>query len=70
MAELHRQLLLRGIDDLIAEAGTPADQRRVRWAHEILTSEQDGVNYLHSGFCQAALPHREPPPGRTTCAPS
>lgn len=60
MAELHRQLLLRGIDDLIAEAGTPADQRRVRWAHEILTSEQDGVNYLHSGFCQAALPHREP----------
>ena len=22
--------------------------------------EQEAVNYLHSGFCQAALPHREP----------
>jgi hypothetical protein len=32
----------------------------VLWAQEILSVEQDGVNYLHSGFCQAALPHREP----------
>jgi hypothetical protein len=60
MAEVHRQLMLRGFHEVIAEADTPATQRRVRWAHEILSAEQDGVNYLHSGFCQAALPHREP----------
>lgn len=60
MAEVHRQLMLRGFEEVIAEAETPAAQRRVRWAHEILSAEQDGVNYLHSGFCQAALPHREP----------
>lgn len=45
---------------MLAETETAADRRRVRWAHEVLSLEQDGVNYLHSGFCQAALPHREP----------
>lgn len=60
MAEVHRQLMLRGFDEVIAEAETPAAQRRVRWAHEMLSAEQESVNYLHSGFCQAALPHREP----------
>lgn len=60
MAELHRQLILRGLEDVLAEADTAADRRRVQWAHEILSVEQDTVNYLHSGFCQAALPHREP----------
>lgn len=60
MGELHRQLLLQGFDQMVAEAVTPADQRRLQWAREILSLEQDTVNYLHSGFCQAALPHREP----------
>ncbi len=60
MAELHRQLLLKGLDGVLAETETPADRRRAQWAHEILTTEHDVVNYLHSGFCQAALPHREP----------
>jgi hypothetical protein len=60
MAEIHRQLVLRGLDEVLAETETAAERRRVRWAHEVLSLEQDGVNYLHSGFCQAALPHREP----------
>jgi hypothetical protein len=60
MAEVHCQLILHGFEQVIAEAATPAEQRRVRWPHEILSIEQDAVNYLHSGFCQAALPHREP----------
>ncbi len=60
MVEIHRQLVLRGLDEVLAETETTADRRRVRWAHEVLSLEQDGVNYLHSGFCQAALPHREP----------
>jgi Plasmid encoded RepA protein len=60
MAELHRQLILHGFEQVLSGAETPAEQRRVRWAHEILSLEQDTVNYLHSGFCQAALPHREP----------
>lgn len=60
MAELHRQLTLRGFEELLAEADTPAERRRLRWARGILSADQDAVNYLHSGFCQAALPHREP----------
>jgi hypothetical protein len=60
MAEVHRQLILHGLEQVIAEVDTPAEQRRVRWAHEILSVEQDAINYLHSGFCQATLPHREP----------
>src|SRR5690349_13889558 len=60
MAELHRQLMLHGFEQVLSGTETPAEQRRVRWAHEILSLEQDTVNYLHSGFCQAALPHREP----------
>lgn len=60
MAEVHRQLVLHGIENVLAEADTPADRRRATWAHEILSLEQEAVNYLHSGFCQAALPHREP----------
>lgn len=60
MAEVHRQLILRGLDEVLAKAETPTERRRVRWAHEVLSVEQDSVNYLHSGFCQAALPHREP----------
>lgn len=60
MAEIHRQLILRGFEQVVAEAGTPAEKRRARWAQEMLSAEQEAVNYLHSGFCQAALPHREP----------
>ncbi len=60
MAEVHRQLVLRGLDEVLAETDTAAERRRVRWAQEILSIEQEVVNYLHSGFCQAALPHREP----------
>jgi hypothetical protein len=60
MAEVHNQLVLYGLEHILAEADTPATRRRVRWAHEMLSLEQDAVNYLHSGFCQAALPHREP----------
>jgi hypothetical protein len=60
MAALHRQLLLKGLEGVLAESETPADRRRAQWAHEVLTSEHDTINYLHSGFCQAALPHREP----------
>ena len=60
MAEVHRQLVLRGFEAVLAEAETPAERRRVRWAHDTLALEQDTINYLHSGFCQAALPHREP----------
>lgn len=60
MAELHRQLVLNGLENVLAEADTVVDRRRARWAHEILSLEQDTINYLHSGFCQAALPHREP----------
>ena len=60
MAELHRQLMLKGLDGVLAESETLADRRRAKWAHEILSTEHDTVNYLHSGFCQAALPHREP----------
>ncbi len=60
MAELHRQLMLRGLEQVLASSEDQAERRRVQWAHEILTTEHDTVNYLHSGFCQAALPHREP----------
>ena len=60
MAEVHYQLVQHGLEHILAEADTLATRRRVRWAHEILSLEQDAVNYLHSGFCQAALPHREP----------
>jgi hypothetical protein len=60
MAEVHRQLVLRGLDDVLAEADTPKERRRVQSAHDALLLEQDAINYLHSGFCQAALPHREP----------
>jgi len=60
MAQVHQQLQLYGIEEVLAQAETEAERRRIHWAHEILSTEQDGVNYLHSGFCQAALPHREP----------
>ena len=38
MAEIHRQLILHGFEQMIAGADTPAEQRRVRWAREILSS--------------------------------
>lgn len=60
MAEVHRQLMLHGLENVLAEADTPAERRRAKWAHQIISVEQEAVNYLHSGFCQAALPHREP----------
>jgi hypothetical protein len=60
MAQVHQQLQLYGMEEMLARAETEAERRRIQWAHEILSTEQDGVNYLHSGFCQAALPHREP----------
>lgn len=60
MDGVHAQLRLRGLDEVLDAARTNADRRRVRWAHEMMTVEHDSIGFLHSGFCQAALPHREP----------
>jgi hypothetical protein len=52
--------MLQGFEEVVARADTPGERRRARWAHDMLSAEQEAVNYLHAGFCQAALPHREP----------
>jgi hypothetical protein len=60
MADVHQQLMLHGLEQVMATADSAAERRRVRWAHEMMSLENDTINYLHSGFAQAALPHREP----------
>lgn len=64
MAEIHEQLLLRGFRTIINEAkarnASRQELRRIETAQEIMSSIEDDISYLHSGFCLAGLPHQRP----------
>lgn len=64
MAEIHEQLMLRGFAAMLREASSRnaprSDIRRIEAAHEIMSSIEDEISYLHSGFCLAGLPHQKP----------
>jgi hypothetical protein len=64
MAEIHNQLLFRGFKAVLAEAkhrnASRQEIRRIEAAQEIMSSIEDDISYLHSGFCLAGLPHMRP----------
>lgn len=64
MAEIHNQLLLKGFKQLLREAESQSaprrELRRLEAAHEIMSSIEEDISYLHSGFCLAGLPHMRP----------
>jgi hypothetical protein len=64
MADIHNQLMLHGFDAVLADArqrrATRQELRRIEAAHEIMSSIEDEISYLHSGFCLAGLPHQKP----------
>ena len=64
MADIHRQLLIKGFNRLLKEAEGQSisrrELRRLEAAHEIMSSVEDEISYLHSGFCLAGLPHMRP----------
>jgi hypothetical protein len=64
MAEIHDQLMLKGFKQLMREAqlrnASRQEIRRLAAAHEIMSSIEDDISFLHSGFCLAGLPHTKP----------
>jgi hypothetical protein len=64
MAEIHDQLMLKGFKQLLREAqlrnASRQEIRRLAAAHEIMSSIEDDISFLHSGFCLAGLPHTRP----------
>lgn len=52
--------MLEGFDAVMSRAQDEKERRRVSWAQEMLSNELEAISYLHSGFCQASLPHRCP----------
>jgi Plasmid encoded RepA protein len=74
MNALHRQIELFGREEVerqaiertrrvLGDPNAPGDAetlQRIRWAAEILGNEDIDIGFLHAGFCQASLPHRQP----------
>lgn len=60
MTGIYEQLNLLGLDQALDLARTASERKRLRMAHDYLSNEDLETNYLYSGFCQTALPHREP----------
>ncbi|MBI1778540.1 MAG: plasmid replication protein [Proteobacteria bacterium] len=64
MAEIHDQLMLKGFKQLLREAqlrnASRQEIRRLEAAHEIMSSIEEDISFLHSGFCLAGLPHMRP----------
>jgi hypothetical protein len=62
MAEIHEQLNLFGVETVRSKARSAKDRRRIDAAHQLMTADggAETIHYLHSGFCQAALPHTRP----------
>lgn len=64
MKTIHDQLMLRGFQQVLRDAQTRdaprRELRRIEAAHEIMSSIDDEISYLHSGFCLAGLPHMRP----------
>src|SRR5258708_11152432 len=64
MADILDQLMLKGFNQLMREAQTRnasrQEVRRLAAAHEIMSSIEEDISFLHSGFCLAGLPHTRP----------
>ena len=64
MATIHNQLMLKGFKQALRDAqnqnASRRELRRLEVAHEIMSSIEDEISYLHSGFCLAGLPHMRP----------
>ncbi|MEA1938872.1 MAG: replication protein RepA [Pseudomonadota bacterium] len=64
MADIHHQLQLFGVDKVVedahAEGANKREIARIHNAFRTLSNEDDGISFLHSGFCMAAMPHRKP----------
>jgi Plasmid encoded RepA protein len=74
MGDLHRQIELFGREEVErleverqrkllgdpAAPGNPHVLQRIQWAADVLANEDHEIGFLHAGFCQASLPHRQP----------
>lgn len=70
MAEIHKQLEMFGVEKVLEEARLARkpvkELARIEAAFRAMSAEDDGLSFLHSGFCMAALPHRRPDDDRDT----
>ena len=62
MGKVHRIIEEQG--QLIARSSGDFDRREIEAATAYMADEDNGIGFLYSGWCQAALPHRRLPNGK------
>lgn len=62
MGKVHRVIEEQG--QLIARNSGDFDRREIEAAIAYMADEDNGIGFLYSGWCQAALPHRRLPNGK------
>jgi hypothetical protein len=58
MAEVHRLVLVHGVDGARAMAANRAERRLVDLAARVLAEESDALGFSYAGFCMTSLPHK------------
>ena len=59
MGTVHRLIEELGTHGALSTAETPGDRRAIEAAIAYMSDEDNGVGFLYSGWCQAALPHKK-----------
>jgi Plasmid encoded RepA protein len=58
MAEVHRLILLHGIDEARRQAVTRHERAVVKAAYQVLAEENEAIGFTYSGFALTSLPHK------------
>ena len=58
MAEVHRLIVQRGVEEARRQAITKHERVLVEAAYQVLTEEADKIGFTYSGFALTSLPHK------------
>ncbi len=61
MAEVHRLIVQKGVEEARKQAATKHERAVVEAAYQVLSEEADKIGFTYSGFALTSLPHKPQP---------
>lgn len=58
VADIHRLIVQRGVEEARRQAGTKHERALVEAAYQVLSEEADKLGFTYSGFALTSLPHK------------
>ncbi len=58
VAEIHRLIVQRGVEEARRQAGTKHERALVEAAYQVMSEEADKLGFTYSGFALTSLPHK------------